>query len=186
MEESSGGSQPKLWFPARIRQLRIDANKKQREVAAAIGCAESTYANAESCNFKRLRMERVLKLARFYDLSPADQADLIAGWEALPASEFNTRNKPRWERRNARRAKAKAHDAMKRSLLEVISLLIGTVPDPDTLCSCTPPDMFSAPDEPPPDPCEVCSALQLLGLTGWTTQDEVLAKLSEIQDGMAR
>lgn len=160
---------------------------RQRQVADAVGIPEGTYANAESSNVKKLRLDRVLTIARFYDLSEEDGNALIAAWEALPESQYNKNNAKPWAERDARRAKIKNFNKVKLALLEVTALLVTSTPDPDTLCACDkgPPELFGpAPDSPPDSPCEICNALQLLGLSGWTSQQDVIAKLARIQEGM--
>lgn len=172
-------SQEKLAFPSTIRQLRVSRRLRQKDVAEAIKMNEGSYANAESNNHKTMRLDKVFRLAEFHELDATARDALVAAWQALPASKFNERNRPAWERRNATRSKAKAHDAMKLSLLEMLSLYIGVEPNP---CTCPPVDPFTE----PPEPCEICKALQLLGLSGWGPVDLVTAKLAEIQDEMTK
>lgn len=183
MEDTNSESPDKPWFPRRIRELRIAANKTQRQVAEAIGVKESTYANAEATRHRRLRHERVLRIASYHGLDPEQTNELVAGWEALPESDYNKRNSKSWAKRDARRSKLKNHDKLKLALLEVTTLLVTSTADPDTLCACSEVDMFS--EEPSSQQgCELCNALRLLGLTGWTNLEEVVAKLAAIQEGM--
>ena len=175
----------KPWFPTRIRQLRVDAGKRQRDVAEAIGCKETTYANAESAHHKRLTERRVLKLAAFYRLSSIDTDELLTGWRAMPLSDYSQANAPKNERRRVMRDKVKAHDEMKVSLLEVTTLLATTCPEPEQLCTCRvegDDDFFA---EPPP-PCTICNALQLLGLPRWSTLDDVVGRLAAAQEALVQ
>lgn len=186
MGDEHSESREKLWFPRRLRDLRVAAGKKQREVAVALRLTPSSYANAESANHKRISRERVDRLAKLYQLDDAQAAELVAGWEALPESEYNARQRTTYEKRKAFRSKARNHDRLKLALLEVTTQLVTTVADPETLCACPPVDMFAdAPDE-PPEPCELCNALRLLGLVGWTDLDDVVGKLAAAQEAMTQ
>jgi transcriptional regulator with XRE-family HTH domain len=182
MGTETNESQQKLWFPTKIRELRVAANKKQREVAALLGMKPSSYANAESSNFKRMSLERVHRLARAYGLGRDDTAELVAGWDALPVSDYDKRRDAQHQRVRSVRAKAKAHDPLKLALLEVTTLLVTSVPDPGALCTCSEVDMFAEGSS--GQQCELCDALRLLGLSGWTTLDDVIAKLAAVQEGM--
>lgn len=172
----------KLWFPRRLRELRVAANKKQREIASVIGLKTSSYANAESSNFKRMNRDRVLKLARAYNLSATETAELVVGWEALPVSDYDKHRDKEHQRVRVTRSKAKAHDPLKLALLHMTTLLITNVADPAALCTCGEVDMFA--EDSSGQQCDLCDPLRLLGLTGWTTMDEVVAKLAAIQEGM--
>lgn len=183
MATDTDDSPEKLWFPRRIRQLRVDANKKQREVAAILGMKTSSYANAESSSFKRMSRERVLKLARAYDLDQAAAAELLAGWEALPVSDYDKRRTAEHQRTRETRSKAKLFDPLRLSLLCMTTLLCTNVDDPGALCTCGEVDMF-APESSGQQECDLCDALRLLGLEGWTNLDDVVAKLAAVQEGM--
>ena len=68
----SGGGKMKLY--QRIRDLREDADKSQKEIAKIIGTSQSYYAQYE--NGKRaIPFERVIILAEYYNVS----LDYIAG-----------------------------------------------------------------------------------------------------------
>lgn len=158
------------------------AGRTQRELAAAIGVKESTYANAEASRHRRLRMERVVRLAKYHGLTRLEADELIAGWQAMPESEYNQRNAKSWAKRDERQGKLKNHDRLKLALLEMTTMLLTNVADPGSLCTCTEVDMFAEGSS--GEQCELCDALRLLGLTGWTTLDDVVAKLAAIQEGM--
>lgn len=175
-------SQEKLDFPRMLRELRVARGKKQREVADGSGLKETTYANAESNNHKTIRLERVRAIARFHSLGKDDTEALVAAWEALPASQYNTRNRPAWERRQALRNKADQADTLRVSLLEMATMLVTNVVDPGQLCTCDRVDMFV--DSSGQQGCELCDALRLLGLTGWTNLDDVISKLAAAQEEM--
>jgi transcriptional regulator with XRE-family HTH domain len=179
-------NQSKPWFSRRLRELRVAAGKTQREVADHIGVKESTYANAESSRHRRLRENRVRRIAKAYDLGPTETAELVAGWEAMPESEFNKRNSKPWKVRDARKSKLKGYDAMRAALLEVCTLLLVDSIEPDALCSCPEVDMFADATPDPDDACELCNALRLLGLTGYTSRDAAIASLAALQDKDAK
>lgn len=182
MGDSTSESPDKPWFSRRLRQLRVDSNKTQRQVAEGIGVKESTYANAEAARTRRLRLDRVNRIAQFYELT-RDQADeLAAGWQAMPESDYNKRNSKSWAKRDERRSKLRAHDRLRAALLEVCTLLLVDSIEPDALCSCPEVDMFADGTADPGDACELCSALRLLGLTGYTSRDAVIASLAALQD----
>jgi transcriptional regulator with XRE-family HTH domain len=185
MVDDNNDTHEKLWFPVRIRELRIAAGKTQKQVAAVLGIKGQSYGNAESSNHKRISRDRAAKLAVYYQLSQTETAELLAGWEALPQGEFKQREAASYEKNKAYRSKARNYDRLKLSLLEMTTLYVTIAPDPETLCACSPVDMFSeSPSGQDQDCCELCSALRLLGLTGWTNLDEVVAKLAAIQEGM--
>jgi transcriptional regulator with XRE-family HTH domain len=177
--------QDKMEFPALVRSLRVEARLKQREVAEQIGIKTSTYGNVECNNHKTIRIEKVHAMARFYGLDPEAAGQLVAAWEALPVSAYNAAMAPARKRRDQFRAKAKLADALKLSLCELVAVLITNVDDPGALCTCPPPDLMST--EPPDTaPCELCNALQLLGMPGWTDSDQVIAGLAAAQEALAK
>lgn len=190
MGDANSDSQSKLWFPARLRELRIARNLKQREVAAAAGMAESSYANAESANHKRIRLDRVVKLAEFYGLDDPARLALIAGWEALPESAYNRNMAKPWAERDARRAKLKAHDALKLSLIETLNRLIevsaAPAVDPATLCTCAAGEADFLTEQQDSVSCELCDALRLAGVPGWSSKESVIAQLAAAQEKMAK
>jgi transcriptional regulator with XRE-family HTH domain len=193
-------SQTKMKFPTLCRQLRVENRLKQREVASAIGMKTSSYGNVESVNHKSLAVDRVHRLARFYQLDEAKTAELLAAWEELPASEYAQRQTKTFAERRAFRSKAANHDRLKVSLLELATLLITSCENPGALCTCEQAtsemlaDASFFPDGSPDGvasstdslTCELCTALQLLGLPlGMTTRDEVITKLAEVQEAMS-
>lgn len=177
MEDEHSESQQKPWFCRRIRQLRVDSNQKQHEVAKSIGLNESSYANAESASHKRIRLDKVLKLARHYQLDDAATKELVEGWEALPESDYNKKNAKPWAKRDAERSKLKRHDLLEIKCIELTTLLITSVDNPNALCNCGFEDDYV---------CELCSGLKLLGLRGWTTRSEVLVELAKLQEKLER
>lgn len=172
----------KMKFPRMLRELRVSSGKKQREVADGSGLRESSYANAECNNHKTIRLERVLAIARFYGLGPDSTAELQAAWEELPASKWNQQNGTARARRQALRDKATAAEALRLGLLEMTTLLVTNVADPGQLCTCDRVDMFD--DSSGQQACELCCALRLLGLPGWTNLDDVIIKLAAAQEGI--
>jgi transcriptional regulator with XRE-family HTH domain len=189
MEGDNSDSQSKLWFPARLRELRVAAGKKQREVAAAVGMAESSYANAESANHKRIRLGKVHKLAKFYGLDDAATLELVAGWEALPESQYNRNMAKPWADRNARRAKLKNYDKLKDAAIGMFAMFVAALDmhghDPGELCSCGGPqegDMFAETEDSSGLSCDLCGPLKLFGLAGWTNLEDVTSKLAALQE----
>lgn len=61
-------------FYQRLRDLRIDHDKSQAEIAKIIGTSQSYYAQYESGK-RSIPFERVIMLARYYNVS----IDYIAG-----------------------------------------------------------------------------------------------------------
>jgi len=170
-------------FPTLCKQLREARGLKQREVAAVVGLKTNSYGNVESNNHKTLDEKKVLKLAAFYELDETATADLVAAWRDLPVSAYNQRNRPSWERRKALRSAADERDAFRIACVNLATLLTTNVPDPDQLCTCrAPDDDWGAPAD--REPCELCDALQLLGLPRWTTLDDVVAKLAAVQEAL--
>ena len=66
-------------FYQRIRDLRIDHDKSQAEIAKIIGTSQSYYAQYESGK-RSIPFDRVIQLARYYNVS----LDYIAGFIDLP------------------------------------------------------------------------------------------------------
>ena len=63
----------------RIKNLRIDHDKSQAEIAKIIGTSQSYYAQYESGK-RSIPFERVITLARYYNVS----LDYIAGFVDTP------------------------------------------------------------------------------------------------------
>ncbi len=61
-------------FYQRLKDLREDSDKTQAEIAAVIGTSQSYYAQYESGR-RQIPFERIVLLAKFYDVS----IDYIAG-----------------------------------------------------------------------------------------------------------
>ena len=66
-------------FYQRIRDLRIDHDKSQAEIAKVIGTSQSYYAQYESGK-RSIPFDRVIQLARYYNVC----LDYIAGFIDLP------------------------------------------------------------------------------------------------------
>ena len=179
-------SQVKMKFPAMCKELRDANHLKQREVANAVRLKLSSYGNVESNNHKTMSLDRVHRLAKFYQLDAAATAELVAAWEELPISEYSAKQAKTYEQRKEFKNKAKMFDRMKVSLVEVCTMLVTSAIDPGTLCTCPEIDMF-ADESDRDDPlasCELCTALQLLGLTGFTDVDDTVLKLARVQEGL--
>lgn len=166
------------------KELRDTNRLKQREVAHAVKLKLSSYGNVESNNHKTMSLDRVHRLAKFYQLDPVATAELVAAWQELPVSEYSAKQAKTYEQRKEFKNKAKVFDRMKLSLLEVCTMLVTSTVDPETLCTCPEIDMFADDSDrlDPPASCELCTALQLLGLTGFTNVDDVVVRLARIQE----
>jgi transcriptional regulator with XRE-family HTH domain len=165
----------------------------QASLAAAIGVAPSTYGNVESSNYVIIREDRALALARYFGLDDIATSEFIAAWKELPVSDYAKSLRKSWAKKSELRGKVKAHDRMALCLTEIISLLFSVTGDPGTLCICefdagafdTGPGTGKHPSD-PTRPCELCYALQALGLEGWTFTEDVTAKLMALQEKLER
>ena len=70
-----------MLFPERLRQLREQSGKRQRELANAIGVDVPMYCRYEHGE-RRPKREQVVKLARIFGV---DEADLVGRWLAFAA-----------------------------------------------------------------------------------------------------
>ncbi len=159
-------------FAIMCRSLRIQKGFKQREVASFIGVKPSSYGNVESSAFKVVGAEKVSKIGELYRLTPTEFQRLTEAWERCPLSPYGEKQRKHWERRNRMRSKAKHHDRVFRSLLDVLGAFLPHIPD-DHLCTCE----FGGEAQ-----CEICSALENLGLRPITSRDQVMADLAKLQD----
>ena len=75
-----GGLEMKNYYE-RIRELREEQNKKQREIAALLQVGQRTYADYESGK-TRIPVERIIILAAYYDVS----LDYITGASDIRAT----------------------------------------------------------------------------------------------------
>lgn len=173
-------------FAIMCRELRVQNRLKQREVAERIGVQASTYGNIESSPFKVVGAEKVSRMATMYRLTPDQFAALSDAWERCPLSPFSEKRRKIWQRRNKMRSKAKHHDRLFLSLLEVLGVFIPHLADEDA-CTCgagRPPEGSEFGWEPPAydERCEMCCALENLGLNPYTTRERVLDDLSKLQE----
>jgi transcriptional regulator with XRE-family HTH domain len=168
----------------------MDRGLSQAKVAAGVGIAPSTVSNMESSNFLIVSEERAAALATFFGLDAGARRDLLAAWKELPVSEYTKTLRATWEKRNQQRSKVRHHDRMMLSLCEILAVTFAAVDpaDPGTLCICVFDD-FGAPTpgtgkhpSDPTRPCELCYALQALGLEGWTNYADVSIALAALQE----
>lgn len=159
-------------FARLCRELRVNHQPylKQREVAAALGVALSTYGNVESNRYMVIGRPTAVRMARFYRLDPGSEKALLDAWDKLPLSPHGQRRRKAFARRNAQRSKAKHHDVLMVSLCEVLGVLLPML-QPDQICAC---DIAST--------CEVCAALENLGLDPFTTLPDVVDRLAKLGD----
>lgn len=170
-------------FPRLCRELRLAKGLKQREVAVSAGMNPKSYGNVECTSHKVVAKHKVDRLALCFglsDFSIPTRQEFVSAWESLPQSSYSANQAKGFDRRKAHRSKAKAHDLLRASLLEIVTLVVTTAPDPDTLCACPPMDVFTGD---PVQPCELCSAMHLLGVSeGFTTVDQAVSALAERQE----
>lgn len=166
-------------FCVMIRELRTSKGLKQREVADAIGVREGTYANAESSPWKCMRRSRAERLATYHELGKGERAALLAAWDNWPLSEGGKRRADYWARRNQARTKIRKHDRLQLAVVELVGLLLIYAPDGAGLCNC---EFGGGTVDDPTRPCEVCFALESVGIVdGWTTKERVTRQLAELQ-----
>lgn len=176
MEEIHTRQEPSM-FAVMIRRLRKEKRYKHREVAKAIGISTGGYGNAECSPYKVIRRTRAETLAKFYDLDETSTLKLMKAWERCPLSPFGERRKVGFDKRNARRSRAKLADRIEFACLELCSLVLEYAPD-DGICICT----FEGVHPSDPDrPCEFCSAMLALGLDRFTTRDAAISQLAALQ-----
>lgn len=157
------------------RELRVKKRLKQREVAHAIGVKLSTYGNTESSPHKVIGLDKVHRMIDLYGLTGNQAKSLIDAWERVPLSQYSSKLKKNWERRNLLRSKAKHYDRMMRSLAEVLGLALQPLADfyKGRVCSCA----FDR-----EEPCEVCMALENLGLDRFTTIEVAQDQIAKLQN----
>lgn len=124
-------------------------------------------------------IDKVNRMVELYGLSESTKirhVDLVDAWQRCPLSEYGEKQRKTWERRNKMRSKAKHHDRMMRSLAEVLGSLLPVYVDhvgEANVCACS----FDR-DE----PCEVCLALENLGLDRFTTLELAIKQIAGLQD----
>lgn len=144
----------------------------------------STYANVESAPHRVIGLDRAMSLSRAFELDEALTQTFIAAWEQQPLSEYGERHKAQWDKRNKLRAKGRNHDKLQLALVEVVGVLVARM-EPAELCSCEPGG--GTPDDPARN-CEVCSALEslgidpLLGTPSAAARKAMLDQLNALQD----
>jgi len=163
-------------FLTMVRSLRVAAELKQRQVAEGIGVAVSTYGNIECTPHKIVSVDKVKKLAQFYQLDTADTDRLIAAWSELPISEYSAKQRERWAKQNSKRGKARAYDRLRLSVVELAGALVTEFGE--EACTCLP-EGGTAQD--PNQACEFCEVLEQVGAGKWTTLAEVSERLVALQ-----
>lgn len=172
-------STPKADFGKLCRALRNRKGLKQREVAVQIGIKPATYGNVESSRWKVIRRDRVPALAAALGATAEEASQLMDAWDRWPFSAYSERQRERWAKRNALRSKVRQHDVLQRSLIEVILLLIGVAPDPDSLCNC---EFGGGTADDPSRSCELCEALEALGLDSYISRQRTIEQLLKLHD----
>jgi transcriptional regulator with XRE-family HTH domain len=162
-------------FARLCRELRVNHQPylKQRQVAEVLGIAVSTYGNLESSRFMVVGRASAERLAKFYRLDPGSAGNLIRAWEKLPLSPHGEKRRKIFARRASQRSKAKHHDALMVSLCEVLGALLPMLP-PSQICAC---DIAST--------CEICTALERLGLEPFSSLPAVIDQLAKLGDQLA-
>ncbi len=100
---------------------------------------------------------------------------VLGGEQSGRYSAAGQKRREYWARRNRARSKAKHHDRLFRSLVEVLGAFLPRLPVGE-LCSCA----FGGDDM-----CELCSALDAVGLPPFDTLDRVLSDLAKLSDRIA-
>lgn len=169
------GSTVKSDFAMFARELRVKKGLKQREVASAIGVKPSTYGNLESSPHRVVGADKVYRMIQLYELSPDRASELRSAWERTPLSAYGARLRKSWERRNRQRSKAKHYDRVQRSLAECLGLMLTAFSEANQgrVCACA----FDKDEL-----CEVCMALDNLGLDTFTTLDKAISDIAALQD----
>jgi len=167
-----------LPFNKIVKNLRLKQRRKHREVAEAIGVATSTYSNVESSEVRRIGRAKAELMADFYKLPPAQRERFMAAYDAQKDSDWNTQRKERIE--TGRRRRLTEHGKIRAALRDLIALVVASVDDAGQLCICTSSDAFSS-EVSGDAACELCNALRMLGLPGWTTKDEVVMGLGGLE-----
>lgn len=153
------------------RDLRVKHRYKQREVAVGVGVKPSTYGNIESSRWMVVGEEGAKRIADFYRLDSASRVSLLEAWARLALSPGGEKRREYYARLNQKRSKAKHHDRLKRSLCEVLGLLLPDYQQP--VCACS----FDREEA-----CEVCMAFENLGLPPFTTMPKAIQDLAKLQD----
>lgn len=162
------------------RSLRLENRLKQRQVAEALGITPGAYGNTESSPFKVIGVDKVNKLISLYRLGERTiprAVDLMAAWQAVPLSAYGEKQRKSWERRNRMRSKAKHHDRLRRSLAEILGLLLSVYIDENYTGACK----CDFGDE---ELCEVCMALDNLGLDTYTDLNKAISDIAGLQTKM--
>lgn len=162
-------------FGIMCRELRVNKRLKQREVAEGIGVKLSTVGNIESSPWKVVGIDKVNRMVEFFQLPPDRAAELRSAWERVPLSEYGAKQRESWQRRNKMRSKAKHYDKVQRSLAEVLGLAIEAMNHQyqGRVCTCA----FDRDEL-----CEICMALDNLGLDTFTTLEKATSDLAALQD----
>lgn len=165
----------------------MERNLTQAKLAEMLGVSPATIGNMESSNHIVIREDRAVALSRAFGLGPDAADEFVAAWRQLPVSEYAKKLRKTWAKKSEMRGKVKHYDRMKLSLLEVLAVMFSTAADPETLCICEFDDFTRPPGtgRHPSDssrPCELCYALQALGLDGWTDLADVTSKLAALQE----
>lgn len=168
------GSTVKSDFAIMCRTLRVKKGLKQREVASVIGVKTSTYGNLESSPHRVIGSDKVDRMIELYELTPDRASDLRSAWERTPLSAYGAKLRKSWERRNRQRSKAKHHDRLQRSLAECLGLMLPQFSEVNEgkVCACA----FDSDEL-----CEVCMALDNLGLDTYTTLDKAISDIAGLQ-----
>jgi transcriptional regulator with XRE-family HTH domain len=166
-------------FGILCKTYRDKRNLRQREVAERVGIGLSSYGNVESAPHRVISRARAESLADVFDLSDHERAGFLDAFERAPLSEYTIKNRARWDRRNKMRSKAKHHDRLFVSLIEMTSMFLMVCHNDADLCVCG----FDGKTEADPTrSCELCTALEALGLDPFSTREDLVSKLGHMQD----
>lgn len=164
---------PELVFRVMLRDLRKRRGLKLRQVAEVIGVAPSTYGNAESSAFRVFGEGKAAAVADFYRLTGSDRESFMSAWAATKLSPFSEKRREIWHANNERRSAARRLPKLELAMAELLGVHIGAMDD-DKICVC---DFGNV--------CEVCAALELLGLDRFSTRDHAIDQIAKLQEKLA-
>lgn len=157
----------------------------QAKLASDLGVGPSTIGNMESQNYVVISEKRAASLADLFGLDEHGKEDLLAAWRELPVLAYTEGQRDRWRKKNEQRAKLKSHEAVvlahQKALLEIFGELVLTAytANLELKCDCGPNGMS---ERDPTRSCELCNAMQVLGLPRWTDMETAVTGLSALQD----
>lgn len=152
---------------------------KQREVASKVGVKLATYGNVESSPRRVVGEERAKRIVELLAPDPDQAAQMMSAWAATPLSEYGEKRRLTWAKRNAARNKSKAYDRIFQAMADLLAVTLTVAPADVPLCAC---GLDGKLESDPTRACEICTALETLGLSPYTTTESAMNELAELQD----